>query len=105
MFKPTTDLEQVRAGERFAWGRVVKIHDIGRYSFIEYHGREYVSGSPTGKLKEKTTFHVYVDGKSTSNSCGSLESALICAIALGKLEINHARHMTTVCLKILELAE
>jgi len=99
----TTNLEEIRNGARFTWGRVVKIHDIGRYSFVEFYGRAYENGHPTGKLEEKTSFHVYVDGKSQSNSCGSLESALILAIAFDKLEINHAWHMASAVNKILEL--
>lgn len=100
----TTDLEEVRERRaRFTWGKVVAFHDIGRYTLIEYHGREDKDGRATGNLEEKTSFHIYVDGRSMSSSASSLESGLIHAIALGKLEVNHAHHMTTACLKILEL--
>ncbi len=102
--KDTTDLEEVRRSPgRFTWGKVVAFHNIGRYTFVEYYGRAYKNGHPTGEMEIMSTFHIYVDGKSTSNSAASLESALIHAIALGKLEVNHANHMTTACLKILEL--
>lgn len=101
----TTDLEEVRKRPtRFAWGKVIGIHAIGRYTFVEYFGRAYENGRPTGEDEIKPSFHVYVDGKSTSHSAGSLESALVHAIALGKLEANHANHMTTACLKILEIS-
>jgi|SRR6478752_4867938 len=102
--KDTTDLEEVRKRpSRFTWGKVIGIHTIGRYTFVEYFGRAYENGHPTGGDETKPSFHVYVDGRSTSQSAGSIESALILAIALGKLEVNHAGHMATACLKILEL--
>lgn len=97
--KDSTDLEEVRRSPgRFAWGRVVAFHEIGRYTLIEYQRL-------SDELDVKTAFHVYVDGKSTSQSASSIESALIHAIALGKLEVNSARWMVIGALKLLELVE
>lgn len=104
--KDTTDLQEVRSSPgRFTWGKVWAIHSIGRYTFVEYFGRAYKDGHPTGEDETKPSFHIYVDGKSTSKSASSIESALIHAIALGKLEANEARWMVIGALKLLELVE
>lgn len=97
----TTDLEKIRNGEPFTWGKVIAIHDIGRYTLLEYLGRAYQNCHATGKLEEKSTFHIYVDGVSTSSGASSLESGLIHAIAIGRLEINAARWMAIAANKLL----
>jgi len=100
----TTDLEEVRKRPtRFTWGKVIGIHTIGRYTFVEYFGRAYENGHPTGEDETKPSFHIYVDGKSTSQSASTIESALVHAIALGKIEVNAARWMTIAALKLLDL--
>lgn len=99
----TTDLPIVRRNpSRFTWGRVEHIHDIGRFTFVEYRGRVYEHGCATGALKAKTSFHIYVDAISTGSSVGSLESAMIYAIATANLRVgNFADHMAHAALKIL----
>jgi hypothetical protein len=64
---------------KFPWGKVVKVHEVGEYQIIEYHGQIMKNGTGTGKYEpEKTTFHVYGE----SHSYDSLDKALIGAICL-----------------------
>ncbi len=91
----TTDLEVIRNRPRaFTWGTVLKVHDIGPYTIVEFQHRE-----------EGVAFHVYVDGKDTSNSTSTLESGLIYAIARKNLEVNEARWMAIGARKLLGLKE
>lgn len=83
----TTDLSIIRRDpSRFTWGRVEKIHDIGRYTIVE-HMDYPASNAPR---ESKRSFHVYVDGKSTSRGADTLEKALLIGVACGHLEINAA---------------
>jgi hypothetical protein len=80
----TTDLKLVKKYPRkFTWGRVIAFHHIGRYDFIEYEGRW------NGKLSGTLSFHVYVDGESTSEGACTLEQALLVAIARGAPPCDH----------------
>lgn len=90
----TTDLKSVRAVPTlFCWGRVEVFHDVGRYTIVEY------SNATDQTVRH---FHVYVDGKSTNNSCSSLEKALIFAVAFGGgQEINTASHMAMAAVRLL----
>lgn len=94
----TTDLEEVRKQRRrFTWGRVLEIHDIGRYTLIEYIANPGRMPEPDPKPK----FHVYVDGKDTCSGTATLDEGLVLAIAHGKLEVNEARWMARSILKLL----
>lgn len=98
----TTDYVVVKARPgRFVWGKIVQWHEVGCYQIVEY--RPYVMNSNPRECREEPHFHVYVDKESKSTGASTLESALIIAIALGNLETNHAHHMSTACLKILDL--
>lgn len=93
----TTDLDIVRKERsRFTWGTVLEVHDVGRYTIIEYRQRDN---------EEAIFFHVYVDGKSTSNSTTSLDGALLIAIAMSNLEPNEARYMAMGASKLLNVKE
>lgn len=98
--KTTTDLDIIRKNpSRFTWGKVTTIHDIGRYTLVEYV-------SPPNNLhdKERTLFHSYVDGKNTNTSHTSLESGLVYAMAIGAIEnVNDARHMARAACKVLDI--
>lgn len=97
----TTDYVVIKARPgRFVWGKVVAWHEVGRYQILEY--RPFVPDS-SSEVQDSARFHIYVDKKSCSTSASSLESALIEAIAHGNLEVNHARHMATACLKVLDI--
>lgn len=92
----TTDLNILRKHpNRFTWGDVTAIHDIGRYTFVE----------ATDWSDFKTVFfHVYVDGKSNSRSSHTLEQAMVLAIALAKFNgSSHADHMSVAACKVLDL--
>lgn len=85
----TTDLDIIREQpSRFTWGRVEKIHDIGRYTIVEH--MDYPAAN--ANRDSERAFHVYVDGKSTSCGAGTIESALLLAVAHGHLERNTARY-------------
>ena len=63
----TTDLEIIRKQPyHFTWGKVRLIHDVGRYTIVEY---KHEDGD--------VNFAVYVDGKDRSISTKTLEGALI----------------------------
>jgi hypothetical protein len=90
----TTDLDKVRNCPRlFTWGSVEAIIDIGPYTLIEYR--------PIHGGAIRTTFHVYIDGKSTSNGADTLEEALLIAIARKHLEPNESRYMAMGACKLL----
>lgn len=94
----TSDYVVVKARpDRFVWGKVVAWHEVGRYQILEYSRQDDESEEP------RRCFHVYVDKVGHNTSASSLESALVIAVALGRLEVNHAHHMSTACLKVLEL--
>jgi hypothetical protein len=92
----TTDLEVIRkhAGQ-FTWGTILKVHDFGPYTIVEY----------TDRSRGDILFHVYVDGKSTSNSSSTLEGAILLAIARKNLEPNTARFMAMGACKLLGVKE
>jgi len=95
----TTELETIRKDpRRFTWGQVVQIHDLGRYTFVEYLKKNYEKES---EFDDQPSFHVYVDGKTTNNSCDSLESAMVLAIARGKMEPNSGGWMAQAACKLL----
>lgn len=91
--RTTTDLATVRRRPRlFTWGNVIEIHDVGPYSFIE------------ASSDDVTSFHVYVDGEDTCNSCSTLDSALVFAIAHKNISsVNDARHMASAAIKVLSV--
>jgi hypothetical protein len=68
----TTDLDRDR--RRFTWGKVVDVHEIGPYAFIEAIWK--VKGPSNGK----TGFFVYIDGKDMGTSAPTLDGALLLAI-------------------------
>ena len=75
--EPTTDLDAIRNGNAFTWGKVVRVHEIGRYAIVEYLERKMNSRELSGH----TLFHVYIDGKDRSRSCSSMEGAIVTAIS------------------------
>lgn len=90
----TTDLEKVRKyPHRFTWGRVVQVLDLGPYSFVE-HARD-----------DGVSYAVYVDGKDTHTSAGTLDGAILIAIARKRLEANEARYMAMGAAKLLGVNE
>lgn len=99
----TTDLDLIRSGQPFQWGQFVRLHEVGRYVVLEYLRDEFKDSAPTGRLEKTPSFHVYVDGDSTNHSTGSLESALILAIARGRMEVNTASSMAQAACKVLDV--
>lgn len=78
---PRTSL-QAPDGRDFPWGPIQQVHQIGRYQVVEFLSD--VVGFTGADLSEhgKPHFHPYVDGKDTSRSFGTLEEAVVHAIAV-----------------------
>ena len=92
----TTDLEAIRNHKaKFTWGVILKVHDVGPYTIVEYEDRN----------DRTTKFHVYVDGKATNNSTSTLEGALMLAMARKHLEPNEARFMAMGACKLLGIKD
>jgi hypothetical protein len=78
-----TTISLINGKQEFVWGEVLKIHRIGEYEIVEF------IGVFNGKREEGVSFHVYIAGKDTSHSFGSLDSALVGAIAYKHEGPNH----------------
>ena len=70
------------APEDFNWGRIERMHSVGKYKIAEYFA----------KTDGVRLFHGWIDGKDTHESWGTVEEALIGMLARDRLEVNHARH-------------
>jgi hypothetical protein len=73
--KETTDLEELKNGAPYTWGKLIKIHEIGDYAIVEalWYDR-------TNKVSE-VKYHSYVNKKCTGHAFSSLDEALIYAIS------------------------
>jgi len=78
----TSDLNKIKNGSQYTWGEVIKIHDFGIYSVIEYFewNREGVSVK-TGYSSSEVAFTSYVDGKAINYEFHSFDEAVIAAVA------------------------
>ena len=77
--------------KEFVWGPVVKVHEIGEYSIVEYRPQIFKDSCGTGKYEEeKTNFHPYINGKDTNRSFESLDDAIIGTICY-KVDSNNTR--------------
>jgi hypothetical protein len=80
----TTNLKEIRNGTDFTWGEMVKIHELGPYTIGEYHPWETegcVVRVGVASIN-RTSYHIWIDGKSMGCSAESLEGAIVLAIAL-----------------------
>jgi hypothetical protein len=79
---PRTGL-QAPDGKRFPWGPIDAVHVMGPYAIVEY--RNDASGNTFQREvwaeHGQTRFHPYIDGRDTSCSYRSLDSALVGAVA------------------------
>jgi hypothetical protein len=94
------ELDDARAG-KFTWGKVIEVHEIGPYAIVEYHPKRpdmWKNGLfvRKGTISSVTNFHVYVNGQDESISFGTLDEALIFAIAARHTDWNTAGHVTDV---------
>jgi hypothetical protein len=73
MNETTTDLAKLKASRsaRFTWGRVIKIHEIGFISLVEFRANS----------DAVIRFHVYQNGIDTCVSASSLEEGVIVSLA------------------------
>ena len=86
----TTDLDKIRNGAAFTWGMITKIYEVGEYTIAAYaEWKRENSMIRVGVPSDEIAYHVWVNGKNTSQSCGSLDQALACAIAYKHEGVNH----------------
>lgn len=98
----TTKLDEVKKRPHtFIWGRVVKIHEISRYTILEYEERVLNGKESTGRV----LFHPYVNDEDLHTSCTSLESAIVHAIAIAVLGPYRGTWMAMAACKLLGLNE
>lgn len=75
LMEKTEDLEKLKKGVPFTWGKVIGIHEIGDYSIVEtlfYDRKEKVS---------IVEYFSYANGRSTGHAFPSLDEALVYAIS------------------------
>lgn len=95
----TTDLDKLRRGKPFTWGKVVKIHEVGEnYTIVEY------LSTFTGEVG-KRKFHCYNNNKDDSISSNSFDGALLTCMSRARLEVNTARYMAMAAIKLFEISE
>lgn len=80
----TSILSNIEHHERinFTWGKIIDVHIIGEYAFVEYHpwildGCIVKTGQPSKEIQ----FHPYILGKDLSHSFNTLDEALAFCIA------------------------
>ena len=80
-FIPTKEgLTKKEMIKKCAWlGRFIDFHTIGNYNFVEYQPK--IFDSVPIQYEDRTEFSVFVDGKHTSTSCNSIESAMAVGMA------------------------
>lgn len=94
--RTTTDLNIIRKyPNRFTWGKVIKITDVGPYTIVEF------TALKEGKAPV-SEFQVYVDEKDTSTGADTFDEALLLAISIRHLgKGTYASHMAVAAGKIL----
>lgn len=90
----TTELEEIRNGGRYTWGKVNEIYEIGPYSIVEYYPHKTEGGLHLEEFDtSKLAFALYVGGASTNSSWYSLDAALAAGIAYRAEGCNHRGDM------------
>lgn len=96
----TTDLDVIRKDpQRFTWGRINRIENLGPYTFVHY--LQYPMGNDAGG---SVRVGLYVDGAETNTSYPDLDQALVAAVAFRNTK-NHteARWAGMMALRILNI--
>lgn len=76
----TSKLDVIRhSPDLYTWGNIIKIHNIGDYSIVEYEGEDDGGG---------LSFAPYTNGKDLKISFATLEKALIYTIAYKHDEVS-----------------
>jgi hypothetical protein len=88
----TTDLKILRKHPNyFTWGAITEFYDFGPYTICKFK-------RPSD---EDCSYHIWVNGKDLHISYGTLDQAIIAAVAHNNLEENEARWMTIASCKLL----
>ncbi len=80
----TTDLNELKKGKPYTWGKVVKIHEIGPYSIVEYiPWTENEDGVITESVDPKSdhNYSCYIDSEDVQIITENLDHALVASIA------------------------
>jgi hypothetical protein len=79
----TTELAELREHpERFTWGEIIDIVEIGPYAIASYYTRKVDGCMVLRDIDHETVlYHVWVHGKNGCGSYHSLDAALAGAIA------------------------
>lgn len=80
----TTDLTILRtAPHRYTWGKVIKVHDVGSYSIVEYEPDGFaIYGTSIGH--QARMFAIYVNGEHLAYSSKTFDGALVVVIAAAR---------------------
>jgi len=82
---------------RFPWGRVLKVHEVGDIAVVEYAERKVVNTAVTKTETGKSNFHPFVAGNDCHESYGSLEKAILGAIVKRHLGENQWPFLEGIC--------
>jgi hypothetical protein len=81
----TTDLKKLKQGNghNFVWGYVLRIHEIGEYTIVEYHPwKRNGSSILTGEMDpNEIEYSCYLNSKSIGVSAQNMDEALVICIA------------------------
>ena len=98
MKERTADLKIIRERPSlFVWGKIVKIHDVGRYTIVEHDDYPATNAN----RESERSFYVYVNGKDTHTSAPTMEQALLHAIAEAFAGHSAAHHAAFYAGKVL----
>lgn len=78
----TTDLEKLRKGAPFTWGKLVALHTIGDFTVASYHGWIYRDSAATRKVEKKLSYHGWIAGDDANTSWRTLDEALANLLAI-----------------------
>jgi hypothetical protein len=84
MTEHTTDIVKIKEGSPFTWGEVLDIIEFNEYAVVKYHPWKTDGGSVlTGNVNyDFVEYHGWLNGKDTSTSSNTLESAIVGLFAL-----------------------
>lgn len=95
----TTNLAIIRKDpDRFIWGALVCIHEIGRYTIVA--SDDMFNRGPNVVTERK--YHCYVDGDTIQRAASNIDEAMVICLAHGRLDGGQeADSMAKAALKLL----
>ncbi len=82
----TTELNKLKKGQKFTWGKVIKIHEIGEYAIVEFIETPDEPDKVDENYKPVISFFAYVPatmttGENDHTGYDSMDAALAACIA------------------------